>query len=86
MVEVEPDTSTRDGVKITGKIIDFGLSFILGSDFDKVNSQVSQVYRWRAPELANIDESDVSMVSQHMEKADVWSFSLTSLEVSRYFR
>jgi hypothetical protein len=49
---------------------------------ESANSQVSDAVRWQAPEMANVAENDIAARAQNMEKADVWSFALTSLEVS----
>jgi serine/threonine protein kinase len=82
-VELEYDDATPSGnPKITGKITDFGLSSILGSDFQTANSQMSDALKWRAPELSRIKGNDIKGREKHLEKADVWSFGLTSLEVS----
>lgn len=82
LVEVNDDRNP-DQVQITGKITDFGLSHVLSSGLDSGNSQISQAFRWQAPELANIADEDVTGRERCMEKADVWSFALTSLEVPK---
>jgi serine/threonine protein kinase len=66
---------------ITGKITDFGLSAILGSTKREGSSLVSEAVRWQAPELAPFREDDFAGREKHLEKADVWSFALTALEV-----
>jgi serine/threonine protein kinase len=69
--------------RITGKITDFGLSHILHSTIgglESANSLSSEAIRWRAPEMADIEEGS-DMRDLALEKADVWSFSLTALEV-----
>jgi len=83
LVEIGIDSHDPGKPQITGKIIDFGLSHIISSisSLESGNSQVSDALRWRAPELANVDDDDMATREQLMEKADVWSFALTSLEV-----
>jgi hypothetical protein len=79
---VELDESVPRRPTITGKITDFGLSAILGSTTRGGSSQVSEAVRWRAPELAAFQEDDLAGREKHLEKADVWSFALTVLEVT----
>ena len=57
MVELETGREIP-GVKITGKITDFGLSSILGKEFRIMSSQTTSAIRWRGPELAKIDDGD----------------------------
>jgi serine/threonine protein kinase len=78
---VELDELVPRRPRITGKITDFGLSAILGSTTRGGSSQVSEAVRWQAPELAPFRENDFTGREKHLEKADVWSFGLTALEV-----
>lgn len=70
----KPGTSTPN---ITGKITDFGLSSIIGIQFQLINSKVTEAFKWRAPELAKMEAGE----TVSLEKSDVWSFAITSLEV-----
>jgi hypothetical protein len=82
---VQPNELDPDHPRITGKITDFGLSTILNPnplwELDEGNSQVSTAWRWRAPEMADVEDKDIVGRDRFMEKADVWSFALTCLEV-----
>jgi serine/threonine protein kinase len=80
-VEVQNDDARPEKPKVTGKITDFGLSWILGEQFREESSQYTKAIRWRDPELAHKDITSIKIREQYMEKADVWSFALTSLEV-----
>jgi hypothetical protein len=82
------DDQNPDQARVTGKITDFGLSYTFNpsSVIDSGNSQVSDAFRWRAPELASLENDNVEMYNNYMEKADVWSFALTALEVSSSLR
>lgn len=73
-------------LKITGKITDFGLSSILGSKFLIESSQQTSAIRWQAPELAHVAEDVIEGRKMLLQKADVWSFAMTALEVSIQFR
>jgi hypothetical protein len=79
LVELEESIPRRP--RITGKITDFGLSAILGTTTRGGSSQVSGAIRWQAPELAPFREDDFAGRAEYMEKADVYSFALTALEV-----
>jgi hypothetical protein len=68
--------------KITGKITDFGLSSILGSALRMGSSLISNALKWPAPELAAFEDDDFEQCEIYLEKADVWSSALTSLEVN----
>jgi serine/threonine protein kinase len=81
-VQVERDEQNPTEAKITGKITDFGLSYIMRSELDKSSSQMSAALRWRAPEMSEVKDDDEEGRKNYMEKADVWSFALTALEVS----
>lgn len=81
LVELELDELDPSKVKITGKITDFGLSSVLSSGTIGANSMLSAAFRWQAPELQEIEECEPEKRVPLLEKADVWSFALTSLEV-----
>jgi hypothetical protein len=71
-----PGTSKRC---LTGKITDFGLSVIISEELqdDDNDHLTTDAKLWSAPELSREDR-----VQFHMfDKADVWSFALTALEV-----
>jgi serine/threonine protein kinase len=82
---VELHSADGGELQITGKITDFGLSHILDLNpipgIESANSQVTQAIRWRAPEMAHVEEEDISNREKLLEKADIWSFALTALEV-----
>lgn len=81
LVQLEPASpSLPDAQSIRGKITDFGLSYILDSELKSSISRVSEALKWRAPEMAAFEE-DIAGREGYLEKADVWSFALTSLEV-----
>ena len=82
---MEKDETNPQEPKITGKITDFGLSHILGSAME-TSSSSSYARRWQAPELAWVEEKDPTEREKYLEKADVWSFALTSLEVLMQIR
>jgi len=85
LVEIEPDDLHPGKSKITGKIIDFGLSYRLGPNDEEQgdeDSQVTDAYRWRAPEMTAEVVRNEAIRNSCMEKADVWSFALTSLEIN----
>lgn len=81
-MEVEGNGENPQKPKITGKITDFGLSSILGTSLSEKNSQISGAYRWAAPELYLLRHTSKEDREKHLEKADVWSFAMTCLEVS----
>jgi serine/threonine protein kinase len=69
-----------------GKITDFGLASVLGPTGVEVNSMETAAVRWTAPEMARlmVDSGSKEKYPQKknfLEKADVWSFAMTALEV-----
>jgi hypothetical protein len=57
---------------------------VTGNSDYKDSFKFSEATRWRAPELAN-ENFDAENHEKIMEKADVQSFAMTSLEVSVLF-
>jgi serine/threonine protein kinase len=86
LVEFEEDADDPKKHEITGKITDFGLSSILGSKIHSASSKLSDAVKWQAPELAKVREESFEGREKLLEKADVWSFGITSLEVSQHFK
>lgn len=83
LVELESDEMAPSRLRVRGKITDFGLSTIMNAESSNANSQFSAARRWRAPELKDLEDGELELEEQLslLEKADVWSFALTSLEV-----
>jgi serine/threonine protein kinase len=82
LVEIEQDGTNPSKPTVTGKITDFGLSSILGLESDTESSLVSLAVKWQAPEMARLSNKDIKSRRKYLEKADVWSFGLTALEVA----
>ena len=55
------------------------MSSIIGSSFETSGSS-SDAHRWQAPEMATTTKEDIKD-REVLEKADVWSFAITALEV-----
>jgi serine/threonine protein kinase len=69
---------------LTGKITDFGLSSIISPLHQSRNVSLTQATRWLAPEIKFAEDDTVPKLSSHqLEKADVWSFAITALEIAR---
>jgi serine/threonine protein kinase len=81
LVEIQRGDRDPSKPKVTGKITDFGLSWIIGETSNDEKVRYSEAMRWQAPELSN-ENLDAENREKIMEKADVWSFAMTSLEVS----
>lgn len=81
LVELERDETAPSKTIVKGKITDFGLSTIMNANPSIANSQFSAAFRWRAPELKDIEDLHPEKRLSLLEKADIWSFAITSLEV-----
>jgi hypothetical protein len=57
----------------------------LGPKIHSASSKLSEAVKWQAPELAKVGQEDIQGREKLLEKADVWSFGITSLEVSQHF-
>lgn len=78
--EMEPGMAPSR-LRVRGKITDFGLSTIMNAESSNASTQFSAARRWRAPELKELEDLEPEEQLSLLEKADVWSFALTSLEV-----
>jgi len=73
-----------------GKITDFGLASIQTKGKNGLPTAPTEALRWVSPELAKfyvhtVSEEEEETYRNLLEKADVWSFALTTLEVSVYY-